>query len=68
MRSIGKNRTDRSGRKQGYWEYYYDNGVLYSKGSYKDGYKVGMWDFYKEDGSLDYMKLWDNGYYVGFVI
>lgn len=51
MRSIGKNRKDRNGLKQGLWEEYWDNGNLQSKGSYVNGLKEGYWEYY-EDGNL----------------
>ena len=40
MRSLGKNRLDGSGRKQGYWEFYYSNGNLICKGLYNNGVKI----------------------------
>jgi len=54
MRSINTNRTDRLGRKQGYWEHYYDddNSYLHSKGSYKDDLSEGEWRYYFENGQL----------------
>ena len=64
MRSFGKNRTDRNGLKQGYWEYYYENGNILSKGSYKDDKAEGMWEYYYTDGSLYNKKLFENGYFI----
>jgi antitoxin component YwqK of YwqJK toxin-antitoxin module len=40
MRSLDKvikNKTDKNGLKQGYWEYYYSNGNLICKGLYLNG-------------------------------
>jgi antitoxin component YwqK of YwqJK toxin-antitoxin module len=60
MRSFGKNRKDRSGRKQGYWEHYYDdNSYLHSKGSYKNDKKEGIWEYYHDNGNL-----WRKGLYL----
>jgi len=46
------NQYDYEGRKQGYWEHYYSNGKLFSKGSYKDGKKDGYWECYYKNGQL----------------
>ena len=46
MRSLGKNRKDRNGLKQGLWEEYYSGGELRSKGSYKDDKPEGYWEYY----------------------
>jgi antitoxin component YwqK of YwqJK toxin-antitoxin module len=75
MRSlIKKNRFNREGRKQGYWEDYYDNGVLHFKGSYKNGNRDGYWEYYYSNGNLwcsgsykdsemegEWEFYWDNG-------
>lgn len=69
MRSINdiKNKTDRSGRKQGLWEYYYPNGQLHIKGSYKDGLKDGIWEYYYSDGDLDFKVLFKNDHSIKFL-
>ena len=41
------------GEKHGYWEYYYYNGQLYSKGKYVNGNRHGYWEYYHTDGQLD---------------
>jgi len=64
MRSIDnikKNRKDRLGRWQGYWEIYRKNGILYYKGSYKNDEKDGIWEYYNKDGSLKCKGLFNNG-------
>ena len=53
MRSLGKNRIDKNGLKQGYWEYYYENGNIMSKGSFKDDKPEGMWEDYYINGNLE---------------
>jgi antitoxin component YwqK of YwqJK toxin-antitoxin module len=61
MRSlISKNRLDRSGRKQGYWESYYSDGVLQSKGLYKNDERHGIWEYYYSDGDLIKTKIYKN--------
>jgi antitoxin component YwqK of YwqJK toxin-antitoxin module len=54
MRSLNKNRIDRKGREQGYWEHYTLNGILLSEGSYKNGLKDGYWYYYRVDGKYEY--------------
>ncbi len=40
------NQYDMEGRKQGYWEDYFNNGKLYSKGNYVNGKEEGVWEWY----------------------
>ena len=40
------NQYTRDGKKDGYWEEYWENGKLESKGSYKDGKEDGVWEHY----------------------
>ena len=46
------NQYDMEGRKQGYWEQYFNNGKLESKGTYKNDNEEGMWEWYYENGEL----------------
>ncbi len=41
-----KNQRNKDGDLDGYWEYYYANGKLSSKGNYKDGKAHGLWETY----------------------
>ena len=59
MRSLGKNRKDRRGFKQGYWEHYTFTGILLSKGSYKNDKADGIWEYYHDNGNL-----WRKGLYL----
>ena len=43
---LAKGMIDDADRRQGYWEEYYINGELKSKGNYKDGKKIDDWEFY----------------------
>jgi len=43
---LAKGMIDDADRRQGYWEEYYINGELKSKGNYKDGKKIDNWEFY----------------------
>ena len=69
------------GNRHGYWEIYYDNGNLSSKGNYVDGNEHGYWEYYYSNGNLfskgNYVdgklhgyweSYWDNGNlgYKGF--
>jgi antitoxin component YwqK of YwqJK toxin-antitoxin module/GH24 family phage-related lysozyme (muramidase) len=55
------NQYTHDGKKEGYWEEGYDNGQLYSKGSYKDGKRDGIWEFYYENGNLEYRGSFKDG-------
>jgi antitoxin component YwqK of YwqJK toxin-antitoxin module len=63
MRSIDKliknNWEDRLGRKQGCWEYYYPDGQLECRGSFKNGKRIGVWEEYWSNGNL-----WIKGSYL----
>jgi len=37
---------DEEDRRQGYWEEYYVDGAIKSKGKYKDGKKIEVWEFF----------------------
>jgi uncharacterized protein len=50
---LAKGMIDEEDRRQGYWEEYYYDGTLKSKGSYLDGKKIGDWEFYSADGSIE---------------
>jgi antitoxin component YwqK of YwqJK toxin-antitoxin module/GH24 family phage-related lysozyme (muramidase) len=46
------NQYDNEGRKQGYWEQYYDDGSLDGKGNYVNDMEDGYWEWYHENGQL----------------
>lgn len=50
---IGHGIIDESGKKQGKWIHYYDNGSIESEGSYVDNVKRGLWTFYFENGNIE---------------
>ena len=58
------NQYDMDGRKQGYWEDYYDSGKLYSKGNYINGKEEGIWEFYYSKGNLCSKASYVNGYVI----
>jgi hypothetical protein len=43
--------TFRRGTRHGPFNWYYENGQLSQKGTYKDGKLEGPWVFYNEDGT-----------------
>ena len=48
-------------KKEGYWEEYYRDGQLDSKGLYKNGLRDGIWEQYFPDGKLNYKGSYKNG-------
>lgn len=38
--------------KDGYWEFYHENGQLESKGSFQNGWAIGKWEEYSSNGQL----------------
>ena len=55
------NQYTHDGKKTGYWEDYFDNGQLKSKGSYKNGIKDGIWEDYFYNGKLESKGSYKNG-------
>ena len=49
-----QNGTIINGKRDGFWESYYDNGQLNWKGNYKDDCLDGPWEYYHENGQLSY--------------
>ena len=43
---LAKGLIDKEGKRQGYWEEYYETGVIKSKGKYKDGKRIEEWVYY----------------------
>jgi uncharacterized protein len=52
--------------RHGYWEWYYPNGKLMWKGSYKDGKQDGYWEWYNGNGKLWYKGSYKNGERDGY--
>ena len=62
MRSLKRiNKRNRRGLKTGLWVKYYNNGKLFSKGSYINGERDGYWEFYYLNGDLHSTELYSNG-------
>jgi antitoxin component YwqK of YwqJK toxin-antitoxin module len=49
------------GQRHGYWEWYYSDGKLCSKGNYVNGKREGYWEWYYPDGQLWRKGNWVNG-------
>jgi antitoxin component YwqK of YwqJK toxin-antitoxin module len=54
------------GQAHGYWEYYWSNGQLYSKGNYINGEKHGYWEDYYDNGKLKRKGYYDMGNKVDY--
>jgi len=68
MRSLGKikkNKIDKTGKRQGYWEYYWLNSNLMSKGSFNNGKREGEWEYYYECGILSSKGSFNNDRFEG---
>lgn len=55
------NQYDNEGIKQGYWETYWENGEIESKGNYVNGIQDGYWEDYWSNGGLYYKGSFKNG-------
>ena len=49
---LNKNRIDENGYSHGYWEIYYWDDKLFSKGNYVNGELNGYWEFYHVNGKI----------------
>jgi antitoxin component YwqK of YwqJK toxin-antitoxin module len=58
------NQYDSEGNKDGIWEYYYSNGQLRFKNSFKDGEKDGIWEYYWGNGELHSKELYKDDKFV----
>ncbi len=45
--------TDKQGREQGKWKYFYETGELQAEGKYKDGLKIEIWKYFYKDSTLE---------------
>ena len=64
VNGIQINQYDNDGRKQGYWEDYYGNGRIRSKGNYVNGIWEGNWEFYYDNGKISSKASFVNGYVI----
>ncbi len=64
--NIIKNQLNSEGSAVGYWEFYYSNGNLNSKGNYINGKAYGYWEYYYIIGKLAYKGNYVNGEKDGY--
>jgi antitoxin component YwqK of YwqJK toxin-antitoxin module len=48
-------------QREGLWEFFYLNGNIKWRTSYKEGKKDGIQTFYDEQGNITGTRLWKNG-------
>jgi antitoxin component YwqK of YwqJK toxin-antitoxin module len=60
------NQYTHDGKKIGIWEYYYENGQLSSKFSFKDGKYDGIWESYHDNGQLSSKGSFKDGEKEGY--
>jgi antitoxin component YwqK of YwqJK toxin-antitoxin module len=58
--------VNENGKEHGYWEVYYSNGNLCSKGNYVDGNRHGYWEVYYSNGNLCYKGNYVDGKLHGY--
>jgi len=68
---VGHGIIDESGKKQGYWEFYYENGGLRGKGNYTNNVKNGEWVYFYQSGKMEQKGFYDqvgliNGEWIWF--
>jgi antitoxin component YwqK of YwqJK toxin-antitoxin module len=51
IRFVGE--FDENNLRNGYWEEYWDNGKILSKGTYLNGLRHGYWEFYYDNEILE---------------
>jgi len=56
---LSKGITDKKGKRQGPWTYYYKSGKVKSVGSYKNSRRVSEWTFYHENGKIEQTGKYD---------
>ena len=60
MKNKDINPYNDKGQAHGYWEWYYNNGNLYSKGKYLNRKEIGYWEWYKPQSG----ELWLKEYFI----
>ncbi len=62
---LGEGIITAEGRKEGKWNYYYENGKVKSTGSYGNNLENGTWQFYFENGKTEQVGVFKNGKFSG---
>ena len=63
---LSKNQYNKNGYRHGYWELYYSNGNLDSKGNYNNGLKHDYWKKYWSNGNLWSKGIYSNDKLLGY--
>ncbi|HEY1039253.1 MAG TPA: hypothetical protein VGF30_07595, partial [Bacteroidia bacterium] len=50
-----------SDKNDGYWNFYFSNGIKKSEGEFKNGVRHGLWRFYFKSGGIKEESVYDNG-------
>ena len=56
-----QNGTIINGKRDGFWESYFENGQLSFKGNYVNGKEEGSFEHFKENGEFEKRETWKNG-------
>jgi antitoxin component YwqK of YwqJK toxin-antitoxin module/tetratricopeptide (TPR) repeat protein len=56
MQAVGQESSD--GKRQNYWWFYHDNGVLMAEGKFVNDLKTGPWKYYYETGMLKLTEIY----------
>ena len=51
---MSKNKYNTEGKKEGYWEEYWDNGNIWYKGNFTNDNYHGYWEWHFKNGDIWY--------------
>lgn len=58
---FGAGEKNKLGNNEGYWNYYFDNGIKKSEGAFVDGKKDGPWIYYFENSNIESQVTYNKG-------
>ncbi len=61
----GQGRVDSTLKKNGVWEFFYENGDLKAKGEYLADKRAGKWQFFYPNGVLEQEGVYEDGFFDG---
>jgi antitoxin component YwqK of YwqJK toxin-antitoxin module len=64
----GKGIITREGKREGEWNFFYENGSLKADGKYSNNLESGKWSYYNTDGKIEQTGSYKNGKYDGIWI
>ena len=56
-----KGQRNSKGEREGIWEWFYENGNIHLRTSYKGGKEDGIWGWFYENGNITKTRLWKDG-------